>query len=361
MRIVPRLGLAFAVLLATFGAPGLEADEGSIPIVKQTIITAPGRYVVTRDFSYATDAGVLIQANNVTLDLNGHTITGSVGCGGANPANVWIDSALATKGIVIRNGRLVSGCNGIVSSTTSRVSVWIERVEVSGPQNTGIFLGAVESLDLHDSHVHNVGSFSGIQVSGSTAAFQGSISDNIVEHIPQTAITITGMVAGEVRHNVVSDYGSDGSGQDGIVLTAGALAWGAGGNLVEGNTVSALPSGIDDDGIRVNDASPSNLILNNVVKGCRHGIFSYADGTRIERNVVSSNNTNGILIGSGGTGSFNHLEENQTQANTGAGACGIRFQNGNGHVFRNNNLRNNTTGVCNGTLGTNTDAGGNIL
>jgi hypothetical protein len=356
MTTFTRFVLAVAVLLVPVGAAGLRADDGSIPIFKQTTITAPGRYVVTRDFSFASGNGIAIRANNVTLDLNGHTITGPACTAGENV--IAIVTSTATQGIVIQNGRLISACNGISAGNTNRLTVRVERVEVGGA-SVGIVIDSAEYAEILGCYVHDVAVGIGIDVRA-IGTYRGKISDNRVEHIASTGIRVYGMVSGEVRHNVVVDYGST------VPAVPGILLWGdpsppeAGGNLVEGNTVTAS-SGADDDGILAESTSPFNIIMKNVVTGCRSGIRSVADGTWIERNVVSRNSSNGIFIGSSSVGSFNHLEENQTQANTGAGACGIKFLNGNGHVFRNNNLRNNTTGVCNGTMGTNTDGGGNIL
>ena len=70
------------VLSALLAASLCHADEGRIPIVGPVTINAPGHYIVTRDFSYPSGNGILIRSNNVTLDLNGFTITGPA-CTGA--------------------------------------------------------------------------------------------------------------------------------------------------------------------------------------------------------------------------------------------------------------------------------------
>ena len=356
-RMSIRILALVVVLLTPLGLQGPRADEGRIPIYKQATITTPGHYVVTRDFSFSLGTGVFIKADNVTLDLNGHTITGAPG---ANVV-IRIDTAFATRGLVIRNGRLLFGSNGVFSEATNRLSIRIEDVEVEGPTNSGININAAESVEVLNCYVHDVASFSGIRAIGVTGSFTGNISDNTVDNVAQYGILLDGLVGGEVRRNVVTNYGSATVNLGGIYLFATSPAWGAGGNLLEGNTVTALPAGIDDDGIRIAGNTHNNVILNNNVKGCRYGIFSIGDWTRIERNLVSNSSIHGILVGSGATGSFSHVEENQTQANLGAGSCGIRFDNGNGNTSRNNNVRGNTVaGVCNGTLGTNVDGGGNI-
>src|SRR5947207_2780387 len=76
---------AIALLLLTSIAA--QADEGRIPIYGppgQTLpitISAPGSYVLTRDINAGTSDAIHINASNVTLDLNGHTIAGTSSSG----------------------------------------------------------------------------------------------------------------------------------------------------------------------------------------------------------------------------------------------------------------------------------------
>jgi hypothetical protein len=396
------------LILALAVTPG-RADEGSIPIYGQIIIpiTAPGHYIVTRDFSYLSGYGIDIQASDVTLDLNGRTITGPA-CGSGEVA-IHIATSSATQGIVIRNGRLVSGCSGIVSDTTNRLRVRIEDVEVAGPGVTGVFISAAEVVEVLRCHIHDIPGVvgNGIGIYGSTGAFTGRISENVVERVGKDAIVISGMAAGEVRRNVVVDYGLGGGLRNGIILLADSLAWGAGSNLVEGNTIRAEQGDTECDGIRANTTSPFNVLANNVVSGAgriginsssegtrierntvthsgangiesdgegayiegnvvssngSYGILSTGAGTRIERNLANRNGSHGIRLGSASATTNNHLEENQTQSNgTGGSGCGIFFfPVTSGNVIRNNNVLGNPTAVASCNWTGNIDGGGNI-
>lgn len=394
-----KFAIPAVLLLAIAVTPG-RADEGRIPVFSQTTITAPGHYIVTRDFSYASGSGVEIQANNVTLDLNGHTITGPA-CG-TTEAAIEIDTNSATQGIVIRNGRLLSGCFGILSGNTNRLSVHVEGVEVGGTTGPAVVILAAEVAEVLRCHIHDIAA-NGISVNGDTGSFTGRISENLVERTGLYGIAIGGMAAGEVRKNVVIDYGLGGGLQNGILLFAGSLTWGAGSNLVEGNTIRAELGDTECDGIRANDTSPFNVIVNNVVAGGgRIGILSNAEGTRIERNTVdkigsngiestgsgvriegnvasrnggagirvtgnetriernvtNNNGTEGIRVGSSSAATNNHLEENESHAN---GGCGIFFFPGtSGNVVRNNNVRGNPTAPASCAWAGNIDGGGNI-
>jgi len=393
-------------LLAAFAVSLGRTDEGRTPIYRPTTITAPGHYVVTRDFSYPSGSGVLIQANNVTLDLDGHTITGPA-CGFGDTA-IKIDTSAATQGIVIRNGRLLGGCLGIWSDITNRVRVKIQDVEVAGTASVAVFISATEVVEVVRCHIHDVTSgANGIGVYGNTGTYTGRVSENVVERISGHGILLSGMAAGEVRQNVVVDYGLGGGLRNGINLFAGSLTWGAGWNVVEGNTIRGEQGDTECDGIRLNDTSPFNTVIRNVVTGAgRIGINSSSQGTRIERNMVSmigangiesdgsgalieenmanrngaegirvtgnetriernvtiNNGGHGIRVGSSSTATNDYVEENQTQANgTSGSGCGIFFfASTSGNVFRNNNVRANPTvpTSCNWTG--NIDGGGNI-
>jgi hypothetical protein len=153
----------------------------------------------------------------------------------------------------------------------------------------------------------------------------------------------------------VTDWGTVGSGQ-GLWLSSATLSH-SGGNLIEGNSIIALPGSVNQIGLFVG-SEEGDLILNNLVRNASSvGFNVLASNSRIEGNISSGNGGDGIRI----NGSTDHLENNHVTTNTGVGACGLNFVNGNHHSYRNNEVRQNTTAVCNGALGDNKDGGGNIL
>src|SRR5438034_320997 len=76
-RLLMDKPIATCLVLAALAAGPLIADEGRIPVFAPTVITQPGYYVLTRDISVSGGHVITIQANNVTLDLNGRTIVSS--------------------------------------------------------------------------------------------------------------------------------------------------------------------------------------------------------------------------------------------------------------------------------------------
>lgn len=347
MRRILFIAMPVGVLLSSV----MWADEGRIPIFQPTTISQPGHYVVTRNISSVLTV-VRIASDDVVLDLNGHTLAGDTsGCSGGDV--IVIDGAAGARDVVIRNGHLVKGCEGI-SVVGGAGRLRIEEVEIEGSGSFSIFATGLESLDVVGCYLHDAAG--GMFVSGSTASFGGRILNNKIERVIDYPMYLSGLYNGEVRGNLVSDYGPSSGNVPGITLS-GSAAWQSGGNLVAGNTVSSLPSGDDEDGIIIEAFSNHNYLVGNVVRGNgRFGIWSIADGTRLEGNVTSANRSHGLYIGNPPHGLRNHLDRNQSQDN---GGCGVFFANGTTHAYSNNNVRGNAGGGVCGLA--NTDAGGNIF
>src|SRR5882672_8519699 len=203
MSLIPRTIRAWSLALAVLSWPAALADEGRIPIFAPTTITDPGHYVVTRDFT-APGVAITITANNVTLDLNGHTITGPGGCGSGTD-NIAIDNATATDGLVIRNGRLLNGCSGIFANGLNRMRIRIEDLEIAGSSDSGILIGAAETVDIQRCHIHD-GLQAGMLILGSVGAFKGRFIGNTIERVALEGMLINGLTAGEIKDNAISDF-----------------------------------------------------------------------------------------------------------------------------------------------------------
>ena len=334
------------------GVTGIGGDEGRIPLFTVTTINQPGYYIVTRDIASASSTTIIIQSSNVTVDLNGHTLSAPAA------ANVIGLTGGANTGVTIRNGRILNGARGVGGGGVTPLSLRVEGVEIANSSDAGISIdGTAVSVDVIGCHIHNVAS-DGIHVSNSTADFRGRFLDNTIEDVGGNGLNLFGLRGGEVRRNVVLNHGSSLPNAAGILLS-GVASSEAGGNIVEDNTVNAVVGVNDEDGIRIEPGSQNNLIVGNVVRrNGRFGIWSQASEARLERNLADHSGGSGFEVGNGASGARNHLEANQAQAN---GGCGINFENLNTHAYRNNIVRSNTGGgICNGAA-PNTDAGGNIL
>src|SRR6059036_1071883 len=164
--------LGFAGLVGSWG----WADEGRIPIFQPTTITQPGHYIVTRNIS-APGTVVRIATDDVVLDLNGHSLTSLSGCAGDVPYVIFIDGLAGARDVVIRNGHLVNGCNGIRAvSGAPRSRIRIEEVEIEGSGDYSLMIIGPETLDIIRCYLHDA-TAGGMFVNGS-GSFGGRILSN---------------------------------------------------------------------------------------------------------------------------------------------------------------------------------------
>lgn len=106
------------------------------------LITQPGSYYLSASPAYQGKNGILIQADNVVLDLNGFSVVGTPGT--ANDFN-GISTSGARKNIFVRNGFVSGWASGVaLSSATNGEVSHVHSSELQGlqPSNTvGINVG----------------------------------------------------------------------------------------------------------------------------------------------------------------------------------------------------------------------------
>ena len=142
------------------GAPGptmltLSQIEPRTPISSAPItITQPGSYYLATNLTVSGGTAIVIQANGVTLDLRGFTISSTA----ATAAGTAILLNGSVTNIAIYDGQIMSGAtnsstgifggsgfvNGISAGTPYNVRV--KNISVCGVMNYGIFLGANSSV-----------------------------------------------------------------------------------------------------------------------------------------------------------------------------------------------------------------------
>jgi hypothetical protein len=90
----------------------ITAQTAPTPITAPKIITEPGSYVLANDITGTTAGNVIeIQASDVTLNLNGHTITATLATGisidqfvGNNTGNTTLVNAHVSNGKIVAAG-----------------------------------------------------------------------------------------------------------------------------------------------------------------------------------------------------------------------------------------------------------------
>jgi len=203
-------------------------------------ITASGSYRLTGNLTVPSGAsGIVVNASNVTIDLNGFSMTG----GGAG-SSFGIFAAAAIVGTTVENGT-VTGFNAGVSLGDSAI---VKAVQVNSNSTSGIQVG---NYSLVQGCTANNNGNDGIIVNGNGTL----ISGNAVNADSEFGISVTGngiVISGNtVTGNAggISDVGSGGliSGNTlyknggGIQTTDATTAYG--GNVLDNNSLGNVSGG----------------------------------------------------------------------------------------------------------------------
>lgn len=320
--------IRYVVLWTCLGAAGLpsaDAAEGRRPVyLPGTVITEPGRYVLTRNVT-ATGAGPVVEiaAPNVELDLNGFAIDNSGGTYG-----ILVSWPAET---VIRNGEIRGASVGVEIPDTGGHRAVLEDLRIHAPSIAGVRIAGVQTVTIRRVFV-NLSSGDGIKVDGGGGFAQARIEscqiarttgvgiwiakgrgiaivDSHVDLSSLEGIRVDGTIGGTVRGNQVSAA----AGSGGIALSA------ARGVAVERNVVSQSRA----HGIFVGGSSSDTLVVDNLSWGNGTGP-GYGDGIRVESqraivvgNVLNENNGVGLHFAAGsayGTIGRNRARDNQNLA-----------------------------------------------
>jgi parallel beta-helix repeat protein len=231
---------ATALVAALVGlAPAVQAQDGdiieigtSLRVLQPIVITRSGNYVLNRDVINVPGTAIQIEANEVTLDLDGHRI---IGPGGRQGVGIAVVGAANVR---VRNGHL--GRLGIGVQLMGATNVVVEDLQIDGvdsggaPPDVEIGILLVNSRGCRISNNVITETFLGIFVRG-----EGSGGNRVTDNV------ITGGDQGELAicYNPVPG----GSG-------------GPDGDLVAGNLVSRFRRGMS-----FSDGSAGNVVRDNTV------------------------------------------------------------------------------------------------
>jgi parallel beta-helix repeat protein len=323
--------LGGAALMVTSGLVGTAAAAPAIGcgsvITKSTTITA--------DIGPCPGTGLIIAADNITVDLNGHRVTGNPGARGSGPDQAGV-VLRQVHGVTLENGTVRGFDAGVLIAGGGRNTVTgvraIDNVNyrvVTGRNALPGSPGDDLSCDLGDG-IAVVGSFDD-RVAGNTLAGNGPYS--AVALIDQSAGNT--VVGNEITDNdVVNQHASDGAtvcgGLAGEVGAAGKLVQdtgvriegpGANHNTVAGNHIvrSAL-AGIMVTAFR-NAFPQANNGFNQIVG---NSIFQTGLRTREVQDTYDEYHSSGILLHNSGTTEVslsygNTIADNISSDNVGGG------------------------------------------
>ena len=220
------LALSVFCMTAAAQAPGTRT------IGSPTTIDQPGNYMLTNALFVNSGAGITITASDVTLDLNGQTISGP-----ANLTGVGI-RVLGAQNVVVRNGNVQGVFMGVVVVNSSNVKIDSLMIRGFGiavsapPPEVGIMLVQTKNAVITNNQIFSTGL--GIFVRGSQS-FGNRIEGNTLTAGANAALGIcynpadgdaNGPKGDLITRNVIRGYPTSIS----IVATSDS-------NVVTGNTL----------------------------------------------------------------------------------------------------------------------------
>jgi parallel beta-helix repeat protein len=260
-----------------------------------------------------TGSGIFINANNVVLDLAGHTINGPAPTGtGGGPRGIVI--LQNRSGVTVRNGVVHAFDNGVdvlpgVSASTISGLI-LDSNGLGIRVNTGAF-----SDRMTDNVIVDSTSFSGIQMGGNGHVVQNNTFNNVFG----SGVFLSG------NNNVIRENKINGAG--GNAITIGAFPSNPGpfvGNQVIGNRSSGAGRNFNSTSMSVVNGS-GTLFQSNVVNGRQltPGIIVVdSANTEVSDNTLVNDST-GVLVR--GTSAGTKVLRNTTGQNV---FSGINVENG---------------------------------
>jgi parallel beta-helix repeat protein len=225
-----------------------------------------------KDLVDCPNNGIVIGADNVTLDLNGHTIDGAAS-GNVGVLNDGHD------GVTVRHGSVRDFGEGVVGSNVAHnrlLGISASRIEAIGIHIYGSPRILVRNCSGNRTASHDT---AGILVIGSP---HFRILNSSFRHNEHRGISVLDSTNGVIKGNVVSDSGDEGvhmGGGEGVRITHNRVVRTSAGITLEGH---------------------GNLVAHNVVAHARHagirlGIHSGAHNV-VRGNLVRDSHRDGFLV-----------------------------------------------------------------
>ena len=274
-RSIGRQGLFLCVALTLLSAaPARSETVTCLKILRvPSTISRPGVYCLARDFATAAPSGtaITINANDVVLDLNGHTLDGSAA--GLGTATVGI-AATGHSNITIKNGTVRGFLAGIrLAEGGDSFGHLIEGIRADRNTSEGISVGG-EGSRVRGNYVSQTG--------GSTAPLAGRAYGILVS--TPGGVVADNQVVGTTAIATSYAYGIHATRCDGLVI--------------EGNrVVNEAPPPAYSFGILV-PFSEDVLVVNNRLSHLDEGVTYSSGGTGKYRD----NLTTGVVLPFAGTG-----------------------------------------------------------
>ncbi len=318
------------------------------------------------DLINCPNSGIIIGADHVTLDLNGHTIDGNgTPASGCDPETEFCDIGIAfegRRGVTVKHGSVRDFEAGVVTFEARRARLL--RVSTSRNHLSGFALASSTRILLRNSSGNRTtdreGNGLGIFFSRHIRVVHSSFRSNV--HVGIKPIGSTNSL---IKGNVSARNGDEGflmEGGEGFRVRHNRFARNGGGiTLGPGsrNVITRNHFFRGHEGIRI-EKGHGNLIAHNVVVqarragirlGIKHPVFGGAHNV-IRRNLVKGSRADGFLVGKKDRHSL--LRRNVAK---GSGDDGFDIESSSTTLTRNRAVNNGDLGI-EAVFGVN-DGGGN--
>jgi hypothetical protein len=295
-------------------------------------ISRPGSYYLTgnRTNTAAGSYGILVNANDVVIDLNGFTLSG------ADTAQFGVYATSRTN-LTILNGTIRDFTSVGIITPLSGMGHTIYRVSVLNNGGVGIGMIAARGCRVVDCVVEE--NHGGITVSDASLIAHNRVISNggVGSGIGAASNCL-------ITENIITSFDTNAAHASGIQVNGK-------GSRIVGNTISYT----SDDGIlalgthviRANHVSYANLATNS----SSGGITTFNDSSEVEDNVTFNCISAGIWVNSTGTSVINNRVKSSP--------VGIHFASPNCY-FANNRVSGATNAFTGSVPGGALNGGGNI-
>jgi large repetitive protein len=314
LRMHPaRAAVAFVAVILALAVAGITAFGGSPAHAANVKCgdTVTTDTTLHQDLVNCPNNGIIIGADNITLNLNGHKIDGDgTPAAGCDPVAEFCDTGVVNfrhDRVTVKHGAMRQFAAGVNFGKVRHTRLL--GMSASGGVVGIQFFGSSRILVRNCSGNRTTSSREG----GGIGVFDSRhlrILNSSFRHNAHVGIKPVGTTNGVIKGNVVSDSGDEGFLMEGgegfqikdnrLVRSGAGITLGPGShNVITGNHVSR-----GRDGIRI-EKGHGNLVAGNVVVGAhragirlgiRHPFLGGAHNT-VRNNLVKDSHVDGIVVG----------------------------------------------------------------
>jgi parallel beta-helix repeat protein len=305
--------IASALALAAFGIFGQAAPAAaSVTQAVKCGDTITMSIALGNDLVDCPNNGIVIGADNITVDLNGHRVDGNVAlidpCPEKELCDVGINNTLGHSGVTVKNGSIDEFAVGFMDFDGN--NNLIRHLDISKSQFVGAIVAGANDVKIERNSFHDDGLNTPQGAVAAFAAQRLSIEHNRARNTGEVSFSMESSNHARVIDNRISGAlagialaGSNGLLSRNHVFGGGILAAGDS-NLISRNSVANPAACPDGCGIGIsfeggnNNVIERNFVTGSPVLGIRVDTFGgQADHNTIRKNFVRATGRDGIGIG----------------------------------------------------------------